>query len=191
MANSYWGMPVSIVSAVTDPIDTDRSTVETIQQMIALARSSASDPLITSIVNELLLSLPKNPSHKELARAIYYFVKRKVTFVEDEEILAKQLGYTDLAHELLISPTVLLRMPRPMGDCDDFSMLVASLLCAAQIPVRFVAIAVDPNEQFRFSHVYTRAYLADEDRWIALDCSHGSMLGWEKKEKYRIAEFNV
>lgn len=189
----FWGLPIRLDVRPTDPLNTDKSTIDTIHQMIALAKVSAKTPLINSVVNNCIQSLPKNYSNRDLARAIWWFVKKTVIFVPDEEILASQLGYEkDPYQELLIPPETLLGMPTPMGDCDDHSLLVASLLLCAHLPCWFVAIAVDEEEPFRFSHVYVRVYLPDEGQSMAMDCSHGGVPGWETQRTiYRRMEWLV
>ena len=190
---SFWGTPIRLDVRPTDPMNTDTSTIDTIHQMIALAKSSANTPVINSVVNSLLVTLPHNYTNRDIARAIWWWVKSHVTFVTDEEILASQLGYEKDPHqELLIAPETLLAMPTPAGDCDDFSTLVASLLLCAQIPCSFVTIAVDEVEPNRFSHVYTKCYLADEGQFMIMDVSHGSIPGWEtQRHIFRRMEWSV
>lgn len=83
----------------------------------------------------------------------------------------------DVYQELLITPQVLLSMPQPTGDCDDYSMLLASLMVCAQIPCCYTAIAADGHQPNRFSHVYCSAWL--DGQWQAMDPSYGSVIGWE------------
>ncbi len=180
-------MPIHIEDTPTNPIDTDQSTNETVIRMIALARSAASSPEVHHVVNTCL-SVLHNQSTKELAKAIYYWIKEHVKFEEDEAILANVLGLaTD--KDLLISPQVVLNMPQPMGDCDDFSMLAAACLVAANIPCEFVAIAADKGLPWKFSHVYVKCFV-DGD-WIAFDASHGKCLGWEYKDITRMARWRI
>ena len=180
MSEVYWGVPITVSVQPTNPINTDVSTADTIAKMRSIVHDSINLPVIQSVVNTCLYaSGTSTPSSREIARCIFWWIKSHVTFVSDEQVLADYFGYQDPAQELLITPQVLLSMPTPMGDCDDFSMLAASLLLAAQIPTSFITIAVDRNEPNRFSHVYLMAYLCDEDRWIPFDCSHGSQLGWQ------------
>lgn len=188
-----WGVPIVTTVTPTSPVDNDRSTFETVQQMIALARDAASKPAINHVVSSLLLSLSKkNPSDMDLVRAIYWWVKGRVRFREDESILVEDMGWVDPYQELLISPEILIRMSQPEGDCDDFSMLLASLLVAAKIPVWFVAVAVDEREPWRWSHIYCKVFLKDERKLITLDASHGTYPGWEtSREKFRVGEWRV
>jgi transglutaminase-like putative cysteine protease len=192
LVTGFFGRHVQLDVRATDPFNSDTSTVDTIRQMIALANVSAKEPLVASVVDSCLVSLSSHPSKRDLARAIWWWVKNHVTFREDEEIVAKELGYTDPNQELLIPPITLLQMPEPMGDCDDFSLLTASLLKCAHVPCWFVAIAVDEGEPQRFSHVYVRCYLDDEGSYMAMDTSHGMVPGWETSRKvFRRIEWAV
>jgi transglutaminase-like putative cysteine protease len=53
------------------------------------------------------------------------------------------------------------------GDCDDFAVLLAALLRANLIPVRF-AVVRTPGHKF-FNHVFLEASADDGASWIALD----------------------
>ena len=188
---SFWGQPVSLSVSQTNPFDNDSSTVETIHQMIAIAKVSSQTPLIASIVDSCIRSLHNsNPQKRDLVRAIFWWIKSHVRFCEDEKTLGEQLGYSDVNQELLIPPVTLLNMPQPMGDCDDFSMLVASLMLAAKVPVWFVTVAVDPSEPFKWSHVYCMVNI--NEVMTPLDASHGKNVGWEtQREVYRRQEWYV
>jgi len=88
----------------------------------------------------------------------------------------------DLDKELLIIPPVLLRMPVPMGDCDDFSLLIACMALEAGIRPYFVTVAADKTEPQRFSHIYICVRLEDEGRHMCLDAGNRLMAippGWE------------
>ena len=188
----FFGQPIQLGVRATDPLNSDTSTVDTIHQMIALAKVSANDLLVASVVDSCLATLRSHPSKRDIARAIWWWVKSHVTFREDEEIVAKELGFRDPNQELLIPPITLLQMPQPMGDCDDYSLLTASLLKCAHIPCWFVVIAVDEWEPERFSHVYVRCYLDDEGTYMAMDVSHGGVPGWETARRiFRKAEFTI
>ena len=186
---SIWGIPIHITSRVTNPYDNEVSTKDTVNQMIALVRRAARYPVIHSVVNTLLSSLPVNYTNKDLARAIFWYVKGKVTFRQDEEIVSSDLGYQDWNQELLIDPGLLVSMAQPQGDCDDFSLLTATLLTAAHIPTKFVTIAADAGEPERFSHIYVKAWL--DGKWVPMDTSHGNLLGWECENAYRRVEWNI
>jgi hypothetical protein len=177
----FWGIPIAVQSRPTNPINTDVSTVDTIHQMIEIARVSSHSPKISSVVDSLIRSLPRNPSQLDLARAIFWWIKNHISFRQDEDILSMEMGYRDPLQELLIPADTLLSMPVPQGDCDDFSMLAATLMLASKIPVWYVAVAVDPVEPERFSHVYNKVLVDGE--YLPFDSSHGMTLGWETKQQ--------
>lgn len=79
--------------------------------------------------------------------------------------------------ETLVRPIDMRAMADPHGDCDDFSMSVAALLLAKGVDCRFVTVAVDPEQPWRYSHVYVVAYVNGER--IPVDTSHGPYPGWE------------
>ena len=79
-------------------------------------------------------------------------------------------------------PPVLLSMPVPMGDCDDFTLLIASQLLCAGIHPYFVTVAADANDPRKFSHIYVCARLEDEGGYMCLDAGNRMSAipaGWE------------
>lgn len=187
----FWGPPAIIQAVPTNPIDTDVSTVATVQQMCVLARHASHGTHVISVLNKDIIKSPR-VSKRDVCRRIFWWIKQHIHFVEDETLLAYVLGYRDVHQELLIAPDRMLEMPHPMGDCDDFAMLTAAMALACGMAAKFTAIAVDEVEPFRFSHVYCSAYLSDEGEWIAMDTSHGKQLGWEYRGViFRKAEWLV
>ena len=191
-----WPASYHINRTPANPIDSDISTQQTVEMMIRLAKVSSHSPLVqAAILSATDGILPSNLQPITLARAIFYFVKGHIHFTEDEELIYKGLGIDRVDKELLITPDVLLAMPYPMGDCDDFSLLTASMLLAGGVPCSFVTIAADPETPEKFSHIYVRAYLISEGQGlgnsVAMDCSHGSYLGWEYQGAFRRQEWLI
>jgi transglutaminase-like putative cysteine protease len=56
------------------------------------------------------------------------------------------------------------------GDCDDFTVLLASLAGTIGIPTRAVTIAGDRSAPSEFSHIYPEAEVAP-GRWVPLDAA--------------------
>lgn len=56
------------------------------------------------------------------------------------------------------------------GDCDDYTALMASLLCTVGIPVRAVTIAADRRAPTEFSHIYPEAQVGP-NAWLPLDAA--------------------
>lgn len=114
---------------------------------------------------------------EQAAAMIHAWVKSHVHFVEDAEP-ARLAGVPDpQSAEVLIRPIDLLRMPRPSGDCDDFSMLVAAMLLAQGIEPAFKTIKADAENPGAYTHVYVIAKLPTGD--LPIDASHGPAAGWE------------
>jgi hypothetical protein len=88
------------------------------------------------------------------AKALFYFVRDELDYVQDPA----SYEYIKTAQEALVNSG---------GDCDDASLLLASLLAAVGVEARFVFVP---------RHVYVEAYLpdalsryTDEHGWVSLD----------------------
>lgn len=74
--------------------------------------------------------------------------------------------------ETLISPAALIDSRQ--GDCDDHSMLVASLLLSVGFKPRFVAIGYTPGT---FEHVLTEVRLGT--KWVTVETTEPVAVGWQ------------
>ena len=183
--NLFGALRVSIRHQQTTPYNNDRSTADTIRLMGEIAKESAGHGWIQALVQDILGSC-RHPEHA--ARLLYSWVKGHIRFTEDEAVLASQWGYGP-DKELLIRPEVLVAMPQPQGDCDDLSLLLATLVFAVElgIGVDLVNVAADHMEPDRFSHVYLRLTMPPDGYTVYADASHGHYLGWETDNQYRKA----
>lgn len=176
-----FGSAPSIVAVLpTDGSNNVVSTADTLDVMALIVKQGLHSSVVASAVAGALGADGWELSEREQIGKVFYWIKRNVRFVDDESRVAEIFGIplTQVDQELLISPERLLTMPVPMGDCDDFSMLAATMLGQLGIPVVFVAICADMNEPRRFSHVFTRAVLSTGEV-LPIDCSHGEFPGWE------------
>lgn len=130
---------------------TEMQTARTISRMTRLAAAGARSTPVAAALAAALDGLEAQAPASAKARRIFWWVKDHVAFRDDPA-----------QDELLLSPELLLAMPQPAGDCDDFSTLTAALLTAAGIPWEFVTVAADRSEPQRFSHVYLRAHVEDD-----------------------------
>ena len=94
-----------------------------------------------------------------------------------------------------------------MGDCDDFSMLLASMLVGSGLPVDvyFTTVAVDDAEPNRWSHVFVKTVFEDDqgnhrtdnqknkrqEKVYCLDGSHGAYPGWTTEGIHRLKDWPV
>jgi hypothetical protein len=167
----------------------DSQTAAVIGMMSDYALADSSTP---EIQRDAQQALAENPS-KSISEAVFWYVKRRLRFVRDEETALAFQGDSDAQHgvivEALIRPVDMSTMPVPRhGDCDDFSMYTASLLLALGVPVSFVTVAATPGNN-DYSHVYVATY--QNGVRVPLDTSHGDRPGWETPRAHRIKEWEV
>lgn len=62
------------------------------------------------------------------------------------------------------------------GDCDDKSVLLASMLEAIGHPTRFVAIGFSP---FSYNHVFVETRIGP--RWVSVETTEPVDIGWRPK----------
>lgn len=129
-------------------------------------------------------------SNELLNAALFRWVRMNLVFKPDEELIAQ--GHE--GRELLIAPDVLLQMNPAEGDCDDFSMVTAAVAISLNMRVKLVAVALEPHNPGRYSHIFTQVLDCDETGrqfWVTLDCSHGLYAGWEVQGQLARVELNV
>ena len=160
----------------TNPQDNQQSVRDTIKVMTEIAIQQMNSPIVLSVVDNLQLS----GTGIEQCRAIWGFVKSKLTFKEDEHQLIHD-GHS-VYSELLRTPEYLL-IKASEGDCDDYSLLAATLLLAGtNLGVAFTTIKTHDERPNDWSHVYVSAITPEGV--VALDCSHGPYTGWEMPDRF-------
>lgn len=155
--------------------DTDSVTSQTVGLMCRYINEAAdSDPAVQAAASWAANHYARGSDDPTmLAWAAFWFAKHNVKFVVDEAPLFR-LGEAG-QQDLLISPSVLIRMRNPQEDCDGFTMLVCALLRAMAVPYAVVTIAAGPEDPERWSHVFAMAFTPAP---LPLDASHGSGPGW-------------
>ena len=155
--------------------DSDSATSQTIELMCRYIRESTDDPAIRLAAQYAWQHFGGgSPDPAMKAWAVFWFVKHNVKFVVDEAPMFR-LGEAN-QQDLLISPSVLIRMRDPQEDCDGFTMLGAALLKALDVPFVIVTIAAGPDDPSRWPHVFLMAMLSTGP--LPIDASHGSGPGW-------------
>jgi len=69
------------------------------------------------------------------------------------------------------------------GDCDDMSILLASLLLSTGHPVRLVLAGYHPARPHAYSHIYPEVNV--RGRWIALDTTLPHPMGWQPRALWK------
>jgi hypothetical protein len=193
-ASGIWGQPFLVHSQRTNANNSDVSTADTIKRMQSIARQHASHPNVVGATRHALSRGAR--SQRDICSAIYYWCRHNIQFSEDESLMYQHLGLSpNLDAELLIPPGTLLAMNPPTGDCDDFCMLIASMLLNCGIQSKFVTVAADNAEPWKYSHVYVCAVLADEGgQSMCLDAGNRLNMippGWEPSGVFKKAIWHV
>lgn len=143
-------------------------TRATLQRMAQLVREYRRHPLIRQLAVEIRQAarVPARNWYGEL-QALFQFVRGHITYVRD-------------VREVETLQTPVRTLQNRAGDCDDQSILLASLLEALGHPTRFraVRVAADPS---RFSHVFTETAIGT--RWVAADTTVPHPLGWRPPDE--------
>lgn len=137
----------------------------TLEVMRALAREGRTHPAIRAKAVELVQGLPQKKWIAEIA-ALHKFVRDRVRYVRDVRDV-ETVHAADAVLELR------------SGDCDDKSVLLASLLEAIGHPARFVAVGFEPG---RYSHVYVETLVGrSPGKWLPLETTEPVEVGWAPK----------
>lgn len=105
-----------------------------------------------------LLATHQAQDEGQLAHAIRAFVREHMVIVNEAE---------ELLHTPLRQLREIALHGRVFGDCDDASLLSASLLAVLGIPARFAAIRL--SGQTRYRHVFVEYHAGG--RWRRLDAT--------------------
>lgn len=137
-----------------------------------LVREGKKNPLVRQTALLLIEGLPQKFHIGEIKR-LFNFVKNRIRYVKDIRGV-----------ETLHSPEVLLKLKQ--GDCDDKSILLASLLESIGYQTRFVALGFQPPiktangfKTKNYSHVFVEVF--NKGKWIPLETTENVKIGWSPK----------
>ena len=163
----------------------DTAIYNTIAKMKEIIQVSSRNPYIREWAKKIVAGVQVNDKHNE-ANAVFNFVRDSVRYTRDP------LGF-----EYLQTPPVLLedirlwmnsKGDRPVGDCDDMTMLSLSLLKSIGFEVAIKVVSFHDHK--RFSHVYGLVKIGYE--WISFDCVRpDGVMGWEAPGLTRAMETRV
>lgn len=207
MSSPSWTMPTPVsgppimsreflrrakrVKAAANP---DQATAQTVEIMCQHIHASAKDPLISRYALEAVRQWRGGAQFAStgqdalsdplaIAESIWWWCKHSMTFVHHSKQILVWLGERDQL-QLLIEPSVLVRMDEMEGDCAIYSMLICAMLECLGIDWELQTLATNPGQPEIYNHVFLRVVLPDGRR-ISFDCSHGKYPGW------RVPENNV
>lgn len=163
----------------------DGQVAATIQVMRRYSKEDACSSSEQSLSQRLLENCN---TPQDYLQAVFNEAKRRMYFQQDEAT-ASPIGE---AVELLIRPVDVITLSDSgqtvPGDCDCFSMLVASLLLAGGVDCAFATVGADKSNPDVFSHVYVVAWPGTEYRTV-IDASHGPSVNWEAPNCGRYQEW--
>jgi transglutaminase-like putative cysteine protease len=134
-------------------------TLATLKLMRQLVRNSKTSLPIRSLAVRLTNGENQKDWLSEVKR-LHAFVRDRIRYVKD---------ITDV--ETVHTPEAVLQFGA--GDCDDKSVLLASLLESIGHPTRFVAIGFKPDD---FSHVLVETLIGKS--WVPLETTEPVEIGW-------------
>jgi len=158
----------------------DRAIERTVRQMAAIIDRSSKNPLVREWARSILERVQVNDKMDE-ARTIHDFVRDHVRYTRDPH------GW-----EYIQTPPVILagieqflkgEAARPIGDCDDMTVLSLSLMKSVGFPVIIKTVGYNG----KFSHVYGMVLV--NRKWIVTDTVRpDKSFGWEAPNATRVME---
>lgn len=127
--------------------------------MRRLVREGKKNLRVRQTALSIVESIPEK-DHAAEVKEIHEFVRDGIRYVRDINGV-----------ETIAEPDKLLQIGA--GDCDDKSVLLASLLESIGYPTRFVAIGRFPG---RFSHVLVEVNV--NGKWVPLETTEQVNVGW-------------
>lgn len=135
--------------------DGDAGVGQTVQYMRRLIDQGKKDPTVHERAAWILTTykVPAFDFEGEF-RAIFHWISKAIRWTRDPT-----------GKEGLHSAAEILRLG--IGDCDDFTILMCSMLGTVGHRTRLITIANHPEDPETFSHVYPEVQL--NDKWIPMD----------------------
>lgn len=136
--------------------------------MVAFARKGKTDPTVRMLAVELTKTLAQK-DYKGEVKYLTEFVRDRIRYIRD----IYQVEYLQTPYATLKARS---------GDCDDKSVLLASLLLSIGHPTRFVAC--DSSGNGVFNHVYVETKLGRV--WVPLETTEPVDAGCRMPEHKRL-----
>ena len=140
--------------------DGSAGTKATLNLMRSLVIDYRAHEAIRSLTASLVRDL-KSKDYVGEVKAIHRYVRDSIRYLRDVHDV-----------ETIHTPDEIIF--RKQGDCDDKSLLAATMLQSIGHPVRFVAVGFVPDE---FEHVYPETKIGD--RWFSVETTEDVEIGWQ------------
>lgn len=155
----------------------DAGVEQTVELMRRLIDRGVTDPELRALTIKILRDSGA-PPHDPLAKAdaIYSWVHTNIYFVNDP------VDSDGDPKETLSPARDILQFGG--GDCDDFAVLMSTLLQIAGFQTHIVTVASDPRDPGQFTHVYPEVEI--DGAWIPVDAARpGAHFGLAPEHVYR------
>jgi hypothetical protein len=174
-----FGRPVSIREFDRPMLSDDHETAQTVSYMDELASADSNDRAVIAATAEALqqAGIDERADPLEKACAVYWWLKRTIRYVPTP-------GTSQLVDQTLITPTALLAMEEPIGDCPQFSMLAAAMFRVLCMDSLFVTIAAEPAFPDQWSHIYNTVEVCP-GQYLPFDSSNGPAPGAEYAKPFK------
>jgi transglutaminase superfamily protein len=140
------------------------ATRETLKIMRELTMGGVHDPAMRRHALSIVEHIPGKAWRWEI-KCVFNWVRRNITY---------RLDATE-AEQIC---TAKITMRNRQGDCDDMSIVLATLLMCIGHPCRFAALGFGEPGDGEFSHVLVQTLAAGEAPWISLDPTEPNRMGW-------------
>ena len=137
-------------------------TRQTLNIMRSLTLAGKKSPLVRQQAVFITQNLSQKDFYSEIV-SLHRFVRDQIRYVKD----VRDVETLHTADAVLSNK---------QGDCDDKSILLASMLESLGHQTRFVAVGFKPG---RFSHVYVEVYY--NGQWLPLETTEKVNIGWRPK----------
>jgi hypothetical protein len=181
---SLEGVPPAMQVAVHQIPGGDRGTKATLDRMRKLVIESIKDPKHGAFLRGLAIKITldagcKTKQYMCEAKALADWVRDNVKWIRDTR------GFETLQYPYRT-------LGFGAGDCDDLSILLASLSISIGIPTQFRAIAANPMRKDQYSHVYVIMDPTQSGKWISADPTvKTANFGWESPLKYKVMDLEI
>ena len=133
---------------------------QTLQRMRELVIQSDENRDIKQKAREIISGIPPNNQEAQV-QAIFSWVRKNLEYVRDI------YGVEELTRPDKIVHSVLNGLNIHSSDCDDFAMLLSSLLRAVGFRTRLEALAV--NQPEGYDHARAAVYMDKLNKWWPLE----------------------
>ena len=151
--------PSATLQKIPDGVEGTRATLAIMRRLVAQFRSNINIRNLALRITDPV-GVPNQKNFTAEVRAIQEWVRDNIRYVKD-------------VHGVETVQTPLVTLEYRAGDCDDHSVLLASLLESIGHPTRFVAIKTQSFGPF--VHVYTETKIGR--RWVAVETTENWPLG--------------